>query len=240
LSRITEISLSVIYILLSSHLMCFIIFYYPKKLINEHKIYCQNFVNGDNTDNIQMQIKSFILPSLREILIVLCINIATIITINSFTPTPNALYVYMYLVFAQISISLFFIDKNHNILPEELTVTLFILGIVSALNNWIPVTLASSVMGAFYPTIFILLISLLMGFIRNKKEIGIGDLYYISASGSWLGIEKMPLFIIIMLIVALGLCLFYRSQKIPLGMAITIASCTCLVLPMTFFTFFII
>ena len=93
-------------------------------------------------------------------------------------------------------IIIFFIDLKHFIIPNELTITLMVIGILKSivpdLNNEIFPNFINSVLGGVIGYVLIWLIILFYKKVRNKEGMGLGDAKLLSAIGFWFGWVSLP------------------------------------------------
>ena len=93
-------------------------------------------------------------------------------------------------------IIIFFIDLKHFIIPNELTITLMVIGILKSivpdLNNEIFPNFVNSVLGGVIGYVLIWLIILFYKKVRNKEGMGLGDAKLLSAIGFWFGWVSLP------------------------------------------------
>ena len=91
---------------------------------------------------------------------------------------------------------IFFIDLKHFIIPNELTITLMVIGILKSidpdLNNEIFPNFINSVLGGVIGYVLIWLIILFYKKVRNKEGMGLGDAKLLSAIGFWFGWVSLP------------------------------------------------
>ena len=91
---------------------------------------------------------------------------------------------------------IFFIDLKHFIIPNELTVTLMVIGIIKSidpdLNYEIFPNFINSVLGGVIGYMLIWLIILFYKKVRNKEGMGLGDAKLLSAIGFWFGWVSLP------------------------------------------------
>ena len=91
---------------------------------------------------------------------------------------------------------IFFIDLKHFIIPNELTITLMVIGIIKSidpdLNNEIFPNFINSVLGGVIGYMLIWLIILFYKKVRNKEGMGLGDAKLLSAIGFWFGWVSLP------------------------------------------------
>ena len=91
---------------------------------------------------------------------------------------------------------IFFIALKHFIIPNELTITLMVIGILKSihpdLNNEIFPNFINSVLGGVIGYVLIWLIILFYKKVRNKEGMGLGDAKLLSAIGFWFGWVSLP------------------------------------------------
>ncbi|MCK5384000.1 MAG: prepilin peptidase [Alphaproteobacteria bacterium] len=132
-------------------------------------------------------------------------------------------------------LALFLIDFKHMILPNQLILVLFFLGILRLLYFW-------GADGFFYETgmdilinyvlasfVFALLswgIGALTSKLLKKESLGFGDVKFFGLAGLWLGLEALPLFMIYSGGLAIILALVWRyikdSDVFPFGPALIV------------------
>ncbi len=105
--------------------------------------------------------------------------------------TPEAA---KYCVFTASMIALVFSDLDTRILPDELTIGGFIIGIafsffVAIPNSTVASPAAESLLGALIPAFALWLVGWLFEKIRHKQGLGFGDVKMIAAIGAFLGIR---------------------------------------------------
>ncbi|MDF2866908.1 MAG: pilD, partial [Gammaproteobacteria bacterium] len=133
------------------------------------------------------------------------------------------------LLFSWILICLIFIDFDHQLLPDDLTLSLLWLGLIA--NTWH--TFCSSqdaIMGAVAGYLSLWLIANLFKWISGREGMGYGDFKLLAALGAWAGWQMLPLIILLSSIagalVGLGLMVFKNHNRdipIPFGPYLAIA-----------------
>jgi len=120
-------------------------------------------------------------------------------------------------------IALSFIDIDHQLLPDSLTLPLLWLGITFNLFNQFT-TLESSVIGALAGYLSLWLVFHLFKLITGKEGMGYGDFKLLAALGAWLGWSFLPSIILLSSLVGaiIGLSLIFftrhgRDVPIPFG-----------------------
>lgn len=132
------------------------------------------------------------------------------------------------LVFTWMAIACFFIDWDHHLLPDQLTLPLLWLGLLVNLNGTF-VSLHSAVLGAVIGYLFFWLVYQGFKALTGKEGLGYGDFKLLAALGAWFGWSCLPLIVIVSgvlgILMALALRLGGRplSQAIPYGPSLVIA-----------------
>lgn len=112
-------------------------------------------------------------------------------------------------------ICLAFIDADHFILPDNITLPLLWAGIIASLIGISPISIESSLWGAIAG--YLSLWSLYWGFklITGKEGLGYGDFKLFAAAGAWLGWMPLPSMILIAAILGIigGIISLKRNQQ---------------------------
>lgn len=95
------------------------------------------------------------------------------------------------LLFCYTLIILMFIDFNELILPDELTLSLLWLGLISNTNN-VFIDLHAAVIGAVTGYLFLWGLYWLIKLVTGKEGIGYGDFKLMAALGAWFGWQSLP------------------------------------------------
>ncbi len=93
----------------------------------------------------------------------------------------------LYAVFFCLTISLFWIDLEHYLLPDSLTLTLLWAGLIGSAVDVLPVNATDAIIGAAIGYLVLFVFSTLYRLVRHKDGFGGGDLKLLSALGAWLG-----------------------------------------------------
>lgn len=94
------------------------------------------------------------------------------------------------LIFSWILIALVFIDIEHQILPDELTLTLLWVGLLfSALGFFI--TPSDAIIGSISGYVSLWTVARLFTFVRKIEGMGYGDFKLFAALGAWLGWQML-------------------------------------------------
>ena len=133
------------------------------------------------------------------------------------------------LFFTWILICLTFIDFDTMLLPDQLTLSLLWLGLISNINGSFA-DLNSAVIGAIFG--YLSLWSIYWGFklLTGKEGMGHGDFKLLAALGAWFGWQALPLIILMSSVagVIIGVCMMLaakdkKSRPFPFGPYLAIA-----------------
>lgn len=127
------------------------------------------------------------------------------------------------MVFSGCLIILTFIDLDHQLLPDDITLGLMWLGLL--LNTFGLFTDShSALLGAIAGYLSLWTVAKLYAFFSKKEGMGHGDFKLLAALGAWLGWQNLPFIILcasfIGALVGISLILFYRhdhQKPIPFG-----------------------
>ena len=100
------------------------------------------------------------------------------------------------LLFCWLLITLFFIDMETQLLPDNLTLPLLWLGILANYFSLFT-TLESAVLGAIFGYLCFWLIYQTHRIITGKQGMGYGDFKLLAAIGAWTGWELLPMVILL-------------------------------------------
>ncbi|QUG77126.1 prepilin peptidase [Erwinia sp. E602] len=127
-------------------------------------------------------------------------------------------------------LALSLIDRDHQLLPDALTLPLLWLGIVCQLAGWLPdITLEQSVTGAMAGYLSLWLLATGYRLLRGKEALGMGDAKLLAALGAWLGWQPLPLLLLLasasgIVWLAAGRVLTGRSLAAPFPFGPSLAS----------------
>ncbi len=158
--------------------------------------------------------------SLRYPAVELLTAIAFVLIAAHFGPTFQAL---TGLLFTALLIVLTFIDLDHQLLPDNITLLLLWCGLLFSVwgLHTVPV---DAILGAVLG--YLSLWAVFHGFklLTGKEGMGYGDFKLLAALGAWMGWQSLPLIIILSSLVGaligiatLGLGLLKREEPIPFG-----------------------
>lgn len=128
---------------------------------------------------------------------------------------------------------IFAIDFEHYIIPDEINILIFILGISYGIYNnagleqliLMPVIYFSLAMGLRY----------LMFFWKKKEGLGLGDVKFFLAAGTFLSIESLPTFLFLSGFTGILIAIIWRIMKkgeiFPFGPALAAALLFCFCFP---------
>ena len=131
--------------------------------------------------------------SIRYFLIELLTLLLSVIICVHFGPSWQLL---AGLVFTWFIIALTFIDLDHQILPDNLTLTLLWIGLLCNLFT-VFIPLASAVLGAIVGYVSLWSFTYLYKLVTGKMGMGHGDFKLFAAFGAWFGWQALPLIIIL-------------------------------------------
>ena len=157
-------------------------------------------------------------------------SVAIIMTFG-FTPLGYAACVYTWLLIAMT-----FIDYDTTLLPDQLTLPLLWLGLLTNLFTSGIVPLQDAVIGAVAGYLFLWSTYWVFKLITGKEGMGYGDFKLLGALGAWLGWQALPSIILLAavvgLIYALGRIATRRqssAEPIPFGPFLATAGWVCLI-----------
>jgi Type IV leader peptidase family. len=143
---------------------------------------------------------------------------------------PEAKILFLTFYFTLIAIAL--IDYSNFLIPEQITLPLILVGLVSSASNILPIQLEDSVYGLVVPGIFavgIWTIQRILKFANLAKEnplIGTGDYYLLSACGVWFGLQNLGYIVCFMALFSFVFAIIFRTRNIPLGVPVLLAAIT--------------
>lgn len=133
------------------------------------------------------------------------------------------------LIFSWLLICLIFIDFDHQLLPDGLTLSLLWLGLIVSI--WQPFCASQdAIIGAVAGYLSLWLVANLFKYFTGREGMGYGDFKLLAALGAWAGWQMLPLIIllssIVGAIVGIGLIMFKnhaRDMPIPFGPYLAVA-----------------
>jgi len=116
------------------------------------------------------------------------------------------------------------IDTDHMLLPDQLTLPLLWAGLLLSVAEIIPVTPVDSIIGATAGYLFLWSLYWLFKLTTGKEGMGYGDFKLLAALGAWLGWQMLPLIILLSSVVGafLGILIMAlkgkdKNQPLPFG-----------------------
>ena len=133
------------------------------------------------------------------------------------------------LAFTYFLIAIAFIDLDHQLLPDALSLPLLWLGLLANCFHMF-VSNIDAVLGAAIGYAFFWTLNAVFKFITKKDGMGQGDFKLLAAAGAWLGWQLLPFVVLVSsifgLIIGGGLLLYKKKKRttpIPFGPFIAIA-----------------
>ncbi len=133
------------------------------------------------------------------------------------------------MLFCWMLIALTFIDLDHQLLPDNITLPLLWLGLLANTGE-VFVSLESAVWGAVAGYLSLWSVYWLFKLLTGKEGMGYGDFKLLAALGAWLGWQVLPLIVVLSSLVGavLGSILLMRQKKsqstpIPFGPFLAVA-----------------
>ncbi|HTT09162.1 MAG TPA: A24 family peptidase [Gammaproteobacteria bacterium] len=121
-------------------------------------------------------------------------------------------------------IALAFIDLDHYLLPDDITLSMLWLGIALNFTGLLPVGLYDSVGGAILGYVSLWSVYWLFKIVTGREGMGYGDFKLLAALGAWMGWKLLPLVIVlasavgaVLGIAAIVLVQRDRRKPIPFG-----------------------
>jgi prepilin signal peptidase PulO-like enzyme (type II secretory pathway) len=156
--------------------------------------------------------------------------ISFVLSAYLFGPTVKTVVISM-LSFATIII--FVVDFEHYIIPDEINILIGLLGIAYGLNN------GEGVEQLVYMPLFYFGLAMFLRwfmFVWKKKEgLGLGDVKFFLAAGTFLSVEALPNFLFISGFVGIIIAILWRLLKkgeiFPFGPALSLSLLFCVAFP---------
>lgn len=122
-------------------------------------------------------------------------------------------------------IALTFIDADTQFLPDDLTLPLIWLGLLFNLYTGF-ISIQQSIIGAVMGYLSLWLLFNLYKLLTGKEGMGYGDFKMLSAVGAWVGVQSLPIIVLIASFIGIISALIQRvkkDQRIPFGPYLAIA-----------------
>lgn len=133
------------------------------------------------------------------------------------------------LIFTWIIIALTFIDLDHHLLPDQLTLLLLWIGLFSSLSN-IFCNSQDAILGAIAGYLIFAFTQWVFEWATGKNGMGQGDVKFLAALGAYLGWQMLPLIILLASISGIIFALThmiikkqYKSVPLPFGPYLAVA-----------------
>lgn len=124
------------------------------------------------------------------------------------------------LVFTWLLISMSVIDTDHQILPDTMTLSLLWLGLLVN-SQGLFTDLESAVYGAAAGYLALWSVFWIFKLVTGKEGMGYGDFKLLAALGAWLGVQSLPLIILLSSVVGAvvgiaGIIILGRDKNVPI------------------------
>jgi leader peptidase (prepilin peptidase)/N-methyltransferase len=132
-----------------------------------------------------------------------------------------------YVIFTSFGIILFFIDLQHKILPDKLTLPLLLVGLIFAFIPDLDISPGSALIGCLAAFILFLLLAYFFQIITKKEALGGGDIKLIAGVGSFVGIYGVIFTITAASVIALITLILLRhdlQKNFPFGPFLILAA----------------
>lgn len=116
------------------------------------------------------------------------------------------------LLFTWICISLTFIDLDHHLLPDQLTLLLLWLGLLASILNLFTNS-HNAILGAVTGYLIFAVTQWIFAFVTGKHGMGQGDLKFLAALGAFLGWQQLPLVILLASLSGVIISLIHMAIK---------------------------
>lgn len=129
------------------------------------------------------------------------------------------------LVLTAFLLALAFIDADTQLLPDQLTLPLVWLGLIYNFQHGL-VALPQAVLGAICGYLSLWLLNYIHRLIRGMDGMGYGDLKLLAALGAWLGVQTLPIIVLVAAVVGIVAAVIMRvakSQPIAFGPCLAIS-----------------
>jgi len=127
------------------------------------------------------------------------------------------LYACFAMLFTWCLIALVFIDIDHMLLPDDITLPLLWLGLILALLGWGPLSLSDAVGGAIFGYLILWAVYWLFKLATGKEGMGYGDFKLLALLGAWLGWQAVPMVVLISSVLGAGIgittILLFNGQR---------------------------
>ena len=118
----------------------------------------------------------------------------------------------MTLILVYMLVALTFIDLDHKLLPDQLTLTLMWLGLLINAFGYLT-TLADAFWGAVAGYVSLWLVYWGFRLATGKQGMGYGDFKLLAALGAWLGWQALPIIVLVSAVAGIAVGLALRIRK---------------------------
>ncbi|SUB81699.1 Pectic enzymes secretion protein outO [Pragia fontium] len=125
----------------------------------------------------------------------------------------NLLWLIILLMITCLLITAALIDIAHQLLPDVLTLPLICSGLIAASLEVSPVTLSTSLAGTLFGYGLLWLPAIVFKGIRQIEGLGRGDMKLLAGLGAWLGLDILPIVILVASVSALLFILITQRNK---------------------------
>ena len=165
-----------------SALIHLLVYQLPEKLYQQWRLDCEDFLKTPNPTSKK-----------RYALIA---GVALCFSLFVFLKQSTMMTSFFTLIFTYYLLALSFIDMDHQLLPDQLTLSLLWLGLlVNSFQGFIP--LHDAVLGAVIGYVSLWSCMWVFKWITGKIGIGYGDFKLLAALGAWVGWKPLPAIILL-------------------------------------------
>jgi leader peptidase (prepilin peptidase) / N-methyltransferase len=164
--------------------------------------------------------------SIRYLLVEIITPIIFILIFLMNNRIPDFIF-FKYIIFASFSIIIFFIDLDHKLIPDVLSLPLILIGLGFSLIPNVDINFISSLIGSASGFLFFFTVAYGFKKVTGKDSLGGGDIKYIAAVGSFLGYFGILFTIIFSSFVAIVTLLLLRhdlKKEFPYGPFLVLGS----------------
>jgi leader peptidase (prepilin peptidase)/N-methyltransferase len=143
---------------------------------------------------------------------------------------PSFAYLFLFAFTASL-ITMTFIDLQHQILPDVITIPGIVTGFFVSFFSWSEPSWSDSLFGILGGGVIFYLVAILFKLLRGKEGLGAGDIKLLAMLGGWLGWQALPFVILISsvtgVIIGGGTLLLSRKKletRIPYGPFLVLAA----------------
>lgn len=145
-----------------------------------------------------------------------------------------SLHYLLFLAFCSALIVVSFVDIDHRIIPDLISLPGALLGLAFSVLGWIPVSWEDSLIGILLGGGSLLAVGMAFKWLRGKEGMGMGDVKLLAMIGAWMGWSPLPLIVLLSsltgTLIGGGALLFAGrklSERIPFGPFIVLGTLIC-------------